>query len=358
MKNRINNENFAIETEFFYNSLKLIFNISRLLGTLPLTLTFSSDYLKRNYFAAGDICYTLLYIMFYAMLSIYCLAHRFESDDETNISKIIVLAELSISLSFIFVSIVNGYVVRKLLVRFVKMVRNIDTMAVRKGICLISDKKSVARCIGILLVLVFCTTLIRSSIIFVAMPSGDILQQTTILLASFMRSFSKYYFAAVVLNIKQRFFSINNQIISNFPSKFLHEFDENLRDLCRLHFKLCSVSRSANILFGSQTLFSVAVSVIDVMFHVYYAYVIATKDFDYRVNGWTMAFHMVWMAIELLEIYLMIFVCTQTSDLVRLLKKICIPSSTAVVCRQIVRRLFYLGLEMMLQNRRRKWRER
>lgn len=96
----------------------------------------------------------------------------------------------------------------------------------------------------------------------------------------------------------------------------IHKIIEQLYILCRLHYKLCGVSRLLNGSFQFQLLISVATSLYDILFQSYYLYVVFSGRVSH-VEGNMVACAVAWLIDEVAEVYLLVNACAATRDEVR-----------------------------------------
>lgn len=95
----------------------------------------------------------------------------------------------------------------------------------------------------------------------------------------------------------------------------IRKVTEQLYILCRLHYKLCSVGRLLNTSFQFQILLSVATSLYDILFQSYYLYVVFSARVS-NVGGNMIACAIAWLMDEIVEVYLLVNACAETTDTV------------------------------------------
>ncbi|KRT83050.1 hypothetical protein AMK59_4113, partial [Oryctes borbonicus] len=161
-----------------------------------------------------------------------------------------------------------------------------------------------------ILAFMFLSIVLRSTLIVVSV-SIDLLQQLTVFFGTFMKTFSKYQFAIIVSAISQRFERVNVNILASCRRGHAEAFLRDLRFLVRYHYKLCDVCRSMNTVFGIQLLYSIVVSMVDILFHSYCLYIGLTKKRN-LFTGWAAACGVVWIIDEFIEIYFLVYACART----------------------------------------------
>lgn len=317
MKNKINVLNSKIEPTTLCESLKLTFDIGRLMGTIPLTLDLyqvqSANPERR---AKHDFCFILFYLIIFLIPASYSLYKILINNNQFFIiSKNVVFVEALLLVILVFVNVISGYIFRSILRKCVSLINDIDVSVVNFGIDLVRNQDQIKRKIYLILTLMFLTMILRFSLAIPTVPLEPI-QEITFFFANFVKSFSKYQFVIIILSMSSRFENIHNEIRNSVTKKSSRIFSRNLNILCTCYYKLCSAFRMVNSTFSAQLLVGVGVSVVDILFHSYYLYVGLVRKHVIITNYMVLIYSIVWVVIEFFEIYILVRACVNTCELV------------------------------------------
>lgn len=184
------------------------------------------------------------------------------------------------------------------------------------------------------------------SVLMLTTVQVDFVQQMALFIAALIKSLLKYQFITLVLLLHLRFKTINRYESKKSPLMQIIHFYDFIRSIkafykspnktnadpvhlhgiqkvtsqlyifCRLHYKLCAVSRLLNGSFQFQLLLSVATSLYDILFQSYYLYVVFSGRVSH-VEGNMIACAVAWLLDEVAEVYLLVNACATTRDTVR-----------------------------------------
>ncbi|GJQ82697.1 putative gustatory receptor [Trypoxylus dichotomus] len=314
---------------FFYASLKPMFNIARLIGAIPVTFDFRDE--KPT--SPNDLCFTLIHTLFYTVFTAYTIYAILANEN-------------------------YHYIVSKDAVT-----SNLDNLC-RKAIRSIDrTDRSTANLMGIdrrvapnrsfkvygILTFMFMSIVFRTTLIIVTVPI-DFLEQLTVFFATFMKTFSKYQFGIIVLAISERFERVNDNIRDSFRRRPPKAFAYDLHILTRYHYRLCDACRMMNIVFGVQLLYSVFVSLVDILFHSYCLYVGLMKK-RYFFTGWTIVRGVIWIIDEFIEMYFLVYACVKTCTFANMTVVIVHELRTSIMrCIEIEKQIQMYSVQFLHQR--------
>lgn len=299
-------------------SLWPLYVLMRIIGVLPLRFERKNGEIVLNAHKK-DWFYYAAYMTFYALLSSYTMWSVATDNENYNIiPQIIVVIIAFIILLQMFLTITFGFALRKFIIEFLFYISEVD-----KSLQVLDVKmnyKEILKQNYVLIATMTLSAFLRSGVML-STVTIDMIQSSTLFMAAFIKSLTKYSFILLVLLISERFKKINNiikELYKNKPIKQLTDVTENellnkLYITCRLHYKLCNVARILNRAEAFQLLFSLGVTLSDILFQAYYLYVAFTIKFD--VVSITMILcPILWIIDEIMEVTLLVRACASTCD--------------------------------------------
>lgn len=320
-------KNGAILTKIL-KSIAPIFYTCKITGILPLSAETTNNRStlepKRK-----DWIYFSSYLLFYAGLSAYSISTvQNDSQNYKVVPKVFVEAECLIMILLELLTTSFAFAQRKHTSTCLRLLADIDVSFEKMSVKVdhARMRKRTVALFSLMLTSVFVRTILMLTTVDV-----DFFQQLTLFTSALIKSLLKYEFVVFVLMLRFRYKTINGCVRSFYKEKKLktkvfenakflrlNEVTEKLYVFCRLHYKLCNISRILNGAFAFQLLMSIAVSLYDILFQSYYLYVAMSG----RVPG--IKFNMIacaiaWLTDELIEVYLLVFCCASTSSCVSII---------------------------------------
>lgn len=327
MSNTTTDKNGMILTKIL-KSIAPILWMCKITGILPLSTKKTNEHTtlepKRK-----DWIYFLCYLMFYTGLSAYSISTvQNDSQNYKVVPKVFVEAECLIMIILELLTTSFAFAQRKHTSTCLRLLADIDgsfeKMFIKVDYAQMHKKTIALFCL--MLISVFVRTILMLTTVDV-----DFFQQLTLFTSALIKSLLKYEFVVFVLMLRFRYKKINNSVRSFYKdnklkpkilenAKFfrLNEVTEKLYVFCRMHYKLCNISRVLNGAFAFQLLLSIAVSLYDILFQSYYLYVAMSG----RISGIKLnmiACAIAWLTDELVEVYLLVFCCASTSSCVSII---------------------------------------
>lgn len=302
------------------DSIRPISLMCKIMGIMPFSIRKQRELVSIES-KKKDWLYFLFYFVSYIGIATYSmLTVKNDTQNFNVVPKIFVETECGIMVILELLTTLFAFVFRAKVCYCLRLLADIDVIF--ENINVDINYKRMYK-VTIALVCTMTVSVTVRSILMLTTVDVDALQQLTLFVATFIKSLLKYQFIVYVLLLKERYKKINAAIKMFYKpkpkeiAKFQHvnEVAEKLYILCRLHYKLCNISRILNTAFAFQLLLSIGVSLYDILFQSYYLYVaFSGRVQGIRVNMIASAF--AWLFDEEIEVYLLVYACASTSDCV------------------------------------------
>lgn len=305
-------------------SFRNFYVLLRVVGLMPLKVVKNED----NVIfipGKGEYLYISFYFTLYCSLTSFALYAIITEKERKNIVPQIVIFILSAILaSLMFMTLLFSFIFRSTVYKVLKLTA--DTDDTFKTIDIDITYKTTHKNSFILLCVFGVSALVRTILNWIAIDV-NIVQQLVIFLAISIKSLCKYSFILFILPIHSRFVKINNVIKSYFTNANVKLTNLNLDSgnvemlkklymLCRLHYRLCNISRTLNVAFAFQLLFSLGVSLSNILFQSYFLYNALSNKYNQATIP-MMVSPVIWLLDEIMEVYLLVYACANTCEEVR-----------------------------------------
>lgn len=305
-----------------FKSIAPMYYMCKISGILPTSIKKRNEemYIENT---RRDLIYFLTYLFGYLSISVYTLINiRNDTNNFNIVPKVFVEAECMIIVILKLLTVICAFVFKKKIGNCLQLLAEVDVAFENSGVTVNYQAayKKAMRLFFVIIVSVLCR-----SILVLTTVDIDFCQQVSLFVATIVKSLLKYEFIVFVLLLCGRYKTINSSIKSFYkkPVKFIPfekvpKITEKLYILCRMHYKLCNISRNLNAAFAFQLLLSTGVSLYDILFQSYYLYICLSG----RVSGVKMNMIMcavTWLVDEIVEVYVLVSVCAETCECVRIL---------------------------------------
>lgn len=297
-----------------YTSVKPIYLFCRFFG-----LHYATESRKLR-----DYIYLILYLLCASIITGYCLWCAL-SENENDFTFMVVkktmsIVECSIFVILMWVLLILSFIFRKSESSAFQKLSQIDITFLQNDYHI--SYRKLLKNNYFLLFIALMSFILKLVTLFLSGSKG-FLQKITLVSGTFIKALSKYQFVVCVLQLHIRFQKINTTIQSFYkaPSKpnvifqpqNLKKVTNRLYILCRLHYRLANVAQQINTLFAFQLLFSLTVSLAQLLFQSYFLYYVAAG----KATHFSVALILtptVWLLDELIEIYWPVYACAITCE--------------------------------------------
>ncbi|RZC33465.1 gustatory receptor 28b [Asbolus verrucosus] len=297
-----------------YRSIRPIYIICRMVGLNSIRFRGNQQLIAENF----DYLYFSFFMVVYVLLSAYSLMCLIMDERSVIVGKTMFLIECSVMVTLMLIVVTFTFFTRRIQIKAFDLLSHIDVSFVRNGFAL--NYRSLLKNNYVILIFMGVSLMARS-VLMILTVQGNLAQQLALLVSTLIKALSKYQFVVFVLQLQMRFAKINSVIASFYKHSKLKlvlnpiakTIPEQLYILCRLHYKLASVTQKINAAFAVQLLFSIAVSLFDVLFQAYCLYYVSVGKTEDATVAYVMA-PVIWLVDEMVEIYWLVYACASTSD--------------------------------------------
>nr|XP_022913015.1 putative gustatory receptor 28a [Onthophagus taurus] len=301
----------------FHSAFYVLYILTRAIGLMPLTVQKVNGKLKLNS-QKSDTVYFLVYLtacFLCSSITLYSVYHN--EIDYYIVQSEIVFLKYSCFIILIYTALCCSYVFRQLSSKAFGILMNVDeTLSEMNAII---ETKKINTIIYVMFIWMFISIAVRTSLsVFVI--KMDIILKISLLPTTYVKSLTKYSFVTILMTVLIRFEAINSILKHLLTNEFENnrKISEYLEKLCKIHYKLCNVARLYNTIFSFILFASLASTLCDLIFQLYYLYVALEKKFE-STNVMMFLYSTSWLVDDVIEVYILVCTCCLISDNVSIL---------------------------------------
>ncbi|XP_071053255.1 putative gustatory receptor 28a [Onthophagus taurus] len=301
----------------FHSAFYVLYILTRAIGLMPLTVQKVNGKIKLNS-QKSDTVYFLVYLtacFLCSSITLYSVYHN--EIDYYIVQSEIVFLKYSCFIILIYTALCCSYVFRQLSSKAFGILMNVDeTLSEMNAII---ETKKINTIIYVMFIWMFISIAVRTSLsVFVI--KMDIILKISLLPTTYVKSLTKYSFVTILMTVLIRFEAINSILKHLLTNEFENnrKISEYLEKLCKIHYKLCNVARLYNTIFSFILFASLASTLCDLIFQLYYLYVALEKKFE-STNVMMFLYSTSWLVDDVIEVYILVCTCCLISDNVSIL---------------------------------------
>lgn len=308
------------------NSIFPIHLLGRFIGIVPYSLN-PIENERKPATSKRDLFYVFAYFISYMLMGVYTIRALYKNDKDFEIIPKFAITILIVALiALVFLYIILCLVFRTFIMNSYKRIDFLDEnfKSIQLNVDYVKSRKfSKKKCIVIAV-----SSLVRT-LLMIKIMHLDLIQQLTLLGATFVKSVAKNHFMILVLEVRDRYRKINDRIKTMFVPK-TQAFQQDTNDhvnyvmkmlyiLCRIHYKLRKVIQSIITAYSVHLLFYLGTALCSIIFQSYFLYVIITIG-DFKKTIFFFGSTLSWLLDEIYELYTLVDACASACNTVSIMR--------------------------------------